>query len=84
MGAESSRAEWFLSAQGVGTKSLTVVAAGAAGPRIGYPRRGAILAMDPDTPPALQLVQFRAGVAASDPTWTIDGEMVPDFSIPLA
>lgn len=77
MGTESSRAEWFLSTQGDDRGSRTVVAADAAGPHIEYPRRGAVLAMDPDIPPELQLVLFRARVATSDPIWTIDGETAP-------
>jgi penicillin-binding protein 1C len=63
--------EWFIA----GTAPAAGRAAGVAPAetRISYPGEGAILALDPDIPPAMQRV-FLHATGASDAVWVLDGK----------
>lgn len=63
--------EWFIA----GTAPAAGRAAGVAPAetRISYPGEGAILALDPDIPPAMQRV-FLSATGASDAVWVLDGK----------
>lgn len=74
-GFSQSRQEWFI--KGTETR-LIQYAASRMVPRISYPTRGAIIALDPDIPPDDQKVFFEAEPAASSLDWLLDGEDIGD------
>lgn len=70
---EPGRQEWFLA----GTEPNGEIAwseGTQTSPRISYPTDGAILALDPDIPPAQQLIPLHAEGAAAALSWVLDGE----------
>lgn len=70
-GVEWQHGEWFIA----GTAPAAGRAAGVAPAetRISYPGEGAILALDPDIPPAMQRV-FLNATGASDVVWVLNGK----------
>jgi len=67
---EAARGEWFL--RGTAAPVFELVADQRRAPRILYPAEGAILAIDPDIPPAHQRVHFLAQGGRSL-HWQLDG-----------
>ncbi len=80
-GVVRQHGEWFVA----GTAPTTghPVRAAAAEVRIRYPAEGAILALDPDIPPAMQRVFFTVSGAA-DAEWVLDGERLGEAGAALA
>lgn len=76
---EPARAELFLA----GTETATVQLASDARPRIAYPGHGAILALDPDIPGALQRVALHATPAREGLAWVLDGERLGPAGAPI-
>jgi penicillin-binding protein 1C len=73
-GVEPIRTEWFVAGTDRARVSLAPPAAGA---RIVAPADGAILALDPDIPPAAQrLVLTADGRGAASATWRVGGQEV--------
>lgn len=74
-GGEPARREWFLA----GTEQDEVRAATAMHlPRIVYPGRHSVLALDPDIPSDRQRVFFRMRPERRDVVWVLDGERHAD------
>jgi penicillin-binding protein 1C len=73
--------EWFIA----GTAPSTERAASAvpADVRISYPGAGAILALDPDIPPAMQRV-FLSAAGAGKAVWVLDGKRLGRADAELA
>lgn len=65
------RKEWFIN--GTEPLSLEPARAGQSTPRIVYPPRDVIIAIDPDIPSRLQKVVFEAYGATSGTTWVLNG-----------
>jgi penicillin-binding protein 1C len=80
-GVEWQHGEWFIA----GTAPAVGRAAGVAPAetRISYPGEGAILALDPDIPPAMQRV-FLNATGASDAVWVLDGKRLGKADVVLA
>ncbi len=70
-GLVRQRGEWFI--RGTAPVAGTGVGVAAAEARIRYPGEGAILALDPDIPPAMQRV-FLTASGGSDAVWMLDGQ----------
>jgi len=67
---EPARREWFLA----GTEASVIVLDHAAHPpRIAYPGRDMIIAVDPDIPAGRQRVRFSTTVSRADLRWRLDG-----------
>jgi penicillin-binding protein 1C len=73
--------EWFV--EGTAPSSGRAVKVAAAEARISYPGEGAILALDPDMPPAMQRV-FLAATGVSAAVWMLDGTRLGPADQPLA
>jgi len=73
--------EWFVEGTAPSTGSTVKVAA--AESRISYPGDGAILALDPDMPPAMQRV-FLAATGGAAAVWMLDGTRLGHADQPLA
>ena len=71
---EAARDELFL--RGTEVTEIVIKPPGGAGARIAYPGDGAILAVDPDIPDAVQRVRFIATGHVPSLVWRIDGETV--------
>jgi penicillin-binding protein 1C len=70
---DSEKKEWFIR----GTESSLVEhVASRSIPRIIYPAKGAILALDPDIPPDDQRIFFEASPAKADYEWLLDGKPI--------
>ena len=77
---EPAREEWF----GAGTEPGPVRAAGmSTSVRIRAPADGAVLAVDPDIPPASQWLVFEADGAPPDARWVLDGQGLGSAGEPL-
>ena len=63
--------EWFIA--GTAPAAAPAVDVAPTETRISYPGEGAILALDPDIPPAMQRV-FLNAAGASDAVWVLDGK----------
>lgn len=72
---EPEREEFFLHGTETALVMLKPDVEGAA--RIAYPGEGAILAVDPDIPPDVQRIWFRATSARADLHWRLNDEPVP-------
>ncbi|MDD5330502.1 MAG: penicillin-binding protein 1C [Sulfuricella sp.] len=68
---EPARREWFIA--GTETVRVALAPAGTVRARIRYPGDGEILALDPDIPPASQVVFFEMTPAAPNLSWRLDG-----------
>jgi penicillin-binding protein 1C len=73
--------EWFV--EGTAPSSGRTVKVTAAEARISYPGEGAILALDPDIPPAMQRV-FLAATGGAVAVWMLDGERLGHADLPWA
>ena len=80
---EAPRAEWFV--RGTETALVEAVAPQERAPKILYPAEGSIIALDPDIPPPLQRMDFRAQ-AGKGLRWRLDDvDMGPgDHDVPWA
>jgi penicillin-binding protein 1C len=67
---EPERSEWFV--RGTETSVVAMLPPGRRAPRIVYPAADTIIALDPDIPPALQRVTFRA-YGGAGLHWELDG-----------
>lgn len=67
----SGRKEWFIN--GTEPLSLEPARAGLSTPRIVYPPRDVIIAIDPDIPSGLQRVVFEANGATPGTAWVLNG-----------
>jgi penicillin-binding protein 1C len=74
-GTERGRAEWFVA--GTETDAVRSKPAAGARPRITYPAPGAVIALDPDIPPARQRVVFRVRPSTADYRWRVNGRDLP-------
>jgi penicillin-binding protein 1C len=79
--AEAGRREWFIAATvPAGSASPWPVAAwpeSSGTARIVQPSDGAVVAWDPDIPPAMQAVTLRAEGVATASRWRVDGTVLP-------
>jgi len=73
--------EWFVADTAPAAGRAVAVAAAEA--RINYPGEGAILALDPDMPPAVQRV-FLGATGGADAVWQLDGVRLGPADRPLA
>lgn len=80
-GVKRQQGEWFLTGTAPSAGQAVQVAPFEA--RITYPGRGAILALDPDIPPAMQRVFFTAH-APPDTVWVLNGIPLGQADGPLA
>ena len=80
-GVVRQQGEWFV--EGTAPAAGRAVNVAAAESRISYPGEGAILALDPDMPPAMQRVFF-AATGGTDAVWMLDGTHLGHADRPLA
>jgi penicillin-binding protein 1C len=73
--------EWFV--EGTAPASGRAVGVATTESRISYPGEGAILALDPDMPPAMQRV-FLAATGGTEAVWILDGARLGHANRPLA
>jgi penicillin-binding protein 1C len=73
--------EWFV--EGTAPSPGRTVRVSAAEARISYPGEGAILALDPDIPPAMQRV-FLAATGGAAAVWVLDGARLGPADQPFA
>ena len=80
-GVVRQQGEWFV--EGTVPTAGRAVSVAAADARISYPGDGAILALDPDMPPAVQRV-FLTAIGGMDAVWRLDGARLGPANRPLA
>jgi penicillin-binding protein 1C len=80
-GVVRQHGEWFIA--GTAPTAGGAVRVAAAESRISYPGEGAILALDPDMPPAMQRVFFTA-TGGTEAEWRLDGARLGHADRPLA
>jgi penicillin-binding protein 1C len=73
---ESAHKEWFISGTEPGDLNIHSNFSNARTPRIAYPGKGTLIALDPDIPSGRQWVEFSASVQAKGLRWELDGEVL--------
>ena len=71
---ESAHKEWFISGTEPGELNIQATFASTRTPRIAYPSKGTLIALDPDIPPGRQWVEFSANVQSNDLRWELNGD----------